>query len=93
MKNIGIVRHVDTIGRIKLPKELRDKLKIGYKEPLEILTDNDRLVLRKYNPQSACVITGEISDQNKTFGNGKIVLSPKGIELLKNEFEEDSNRK
>lgn len=62
-------------------------LKIKQKDPLEIFTENDRIILQKYNPQSACMITGDISDENRVFANGKLVLSLKGIEILMNELE------
>lgn len=87
MKSTGIIRQVDPLGRVVLPMELRRTLKIKNKDPLEIFTENDRIVLQKYNPQAACMITGEISDDNKVFGNGKLVLSPKGMEILMREIE------
>lgn len=87
MKSTGIVRKTDHLGRIVLPKELRRSLEIANKDPLEIFTDNDRIVLRKYNSQNACMITGEVRDDNQSFFNGKVVLSPEGIELLKKELQ------
>ncbi len=36
----------------------------------------------------ACAITGEVSSSNKVYGDGKVVLSPKGIEMLIKEFED-----
>ncbi|MFB1049951.1 AbrB/MazE/SpoVT family DNA-binding domain-containing protein [Paraliobacillus sp. JSM ZJ581] len=87
MKSTGIVRKTDHLGRIVLPKELRTSLNIANKDPLEIFTDSDRIVLRKYNSTKSCMITGEISDQNQSFFNGKITLSPKGIELLQQELQ------
>lgn len=54
MKSTGIVRKVDELGRIVLPKELRVTLNINEKDPLEIFVDEDhRIVLQKYEP--ACV--------------------------------------
>ena len=47
MKSTGIVRKVDELGRIVLPVELRKKLNINIKDPLEIFTSNDRIVLQK----------------------------------------------
>lgn len=86
MKSTGIVRKTDHLGRIVLPKELRTSLNIDNKDPLEIFTDSERIVLRKYNSNKACMVTGEVSDQNQSFFNGKITLSPKGIELLQQEL-------
>ncbi|MCD8214259.1 MAG: AbrB/MazE/SpoVT family DNA-binding domain-containing protein [Clostridiales bacterium] len=60
MKPTGIVRNVDELGRIVLPKELRTILSIDVKTPMEIFTDNDTIVLRKYEP--ADIFTGEMTD-------------------------------
>lgn len=57
MKSTGIVRKVDELGRIVLPIELRRTLDIGEKEALEIYVDDDRIVLRKYEP--ACIFCGD----------------------------------
>jgi AbrB family transcriptional regulator, transcriptional pleiotropic regulator of transition state genes len=57
LKFTGIVRKVDELGRIVLPKELRVTLNINEKDPLEIYVDEDsRIILRKYEP--ACVFCG-----------------------------------
>ncbi len=56
MKATGIVRKVDELGRIVLPKELRNVLGIDIKDPLEVYTDGDFILLKKYEP--ACVFCG-----------------------------------
>lgn len=56
IKFTGIVRKVDELGRIVLPKELRDVFKIEHKDPIEIYVDGESIVLRKYTP--ACVFCG-----------------------------------
>lgn len=56
MKSTGIVRKVDELGRIVLPKELRETFKIDHKDPLEIYVDGDCIILRKYEP--ACIFCG-----------------------------------
>ena len=53
MKSIGIVRHLDHLGRIVLPKELRRTLDLPEGTPMEIYTDGDRIALRKYRPSEA----------------------------------------
>ncbi len=60
MKSIGIVRKVDELGRIVLPKELRDTLKIDHKDPLEIYVEGDNIILKKYEP--ACIFCGNASN-------------------------------
>ncbi len=56
MKSTGIVRKVDELGRIVLPVELRRTLNIAEKDALEIYVDDDRIILKKYEP--TCVFCG-----------------------------------
>jgi len=61
VKSIGIVRKVDELGRIVLPKELRMTLNINEKDPLEIFVDdNGRIILNKYEP--ACVFCNSMNE-------------------------------
>ena len=53
MKSTGIIRKVDDLGRIVLPIELRRMLDIAERDELEIFMENDRIVLRKFEP--ACI--------------------------------------
>ena len=50
MKATGIVRRIDDLGRIVIPKEMRDVLHIGIGTPLEFYADNEGIVLKKYMP-------------------------------------------
>ena len=50
MKATGIVRRIDDLGRIVIPKELRKNMRIKDGESLEIFLDNDTIVLKKYSP-------------------------------------------
>lgn len=45
----GIVRRIDELGRIVIPKEIRKSLRIKNGDNLEILVDNDNITLRKYS--------------------------------------------
>jgi len=56
MKNTGIVRKVDELGRVVVPKELRRVLSIGDGEPVEIYVEDDKIILRKYQPY--CLFCG-----------------------------------
>lgn len=56
MKSTGIVRRVDELGRIVIPIELRNKLKIAEKDPIEIYVDGSSIVLKKY--EETCVFCG-----------------------------------
>ncbi len=66
MKSTGIVRKVDDLGRVVLPIELRRTLDIAEKDPLEIYVDEEKIVLRKYEP--ACVFCGDASDVENVMG-------------------------
>lgn len=90
MKSTGIIRKLDELGRIVLPIELRRVYSIEVKDSLEIFTENEKIILQKYNPGRACAITGEITHENKSFGNDNLILSPKGIEILLNELNANS---
>ena len=57
MKSSGIVRKVDEVGRIVLPIDLRAALDIENRDALEIYTEGDKIILKKYEP--ACVFCGE----------------------------------
>lgn len=48
MKATGIVRRIDDLGRIVIPKEIRRSMNMHEGEPLEIFLDNDGVVFRKY---------------------------------------------
>ena len=48
MKPTGIVRRVDDLGRVVIPKEIRRTLGIKEGEPLEIYTDEDTVCFKKY---------------------------------------------
>lgn len=56
MKATGIVRKIDELGRVVLPKELRNCMDIQEGDPLEIYTDGDFIMLKKYEP--ACIFCG-----------------------------------
>ena len=56
MKSTGIVRHIDNLGRITLPIELRKTLDMACGDPLEIYTEGNSVILRKH--ESSCVFCG-----------------------------------
>ncbi len=57
MRSIGIVRKIDELGRIVLPKELRRSLDIEEGDPMEIFVDANTIMLKKYEP--SCIFCGE----------------------------------
>ena len=57
MKATGVVRRIDDLGRVVIPKEIRKTLRIKEGEPLEIFTDREgQIILKKYSP------IGELSE-------------------------------
>lgn len=70
MKSTGIVRPVDELGRIVLPKELRINMDINSKgDSVEIFIDDDKIILKKYHP--ACIFCSNADDV--VYLNGKLV--------------------
>lgn len=49
MKCTGVIRRIDELGRIVIPKEIRKSLAIREGESLEIFTEEDKLILKKYS--------------------------------------------
>ena len=50
MKMTGIIRRIDDLGRIVIPKELRKSLRIKNGDSLEIFVDQEDIILKKYSP-------------------------------------------
>lgn len=64
MKATGIVRRIDDLGRIVIPKEIRRTLRIREGDPLEIFVDRDgEVILKKYSP------IGELADFAKEYAD------------------------
>ena len=59
MKSTGICRRVDALGRVVLAKELRDMLGITPGTSLEIFTEGESIVLRKF--ERGCIFCGEMN--------------------------------
>lgn len=56
MKSTGIVRKIDDLGRMVIPIELRKTMNINKKDPMEIFVEDDKIILKKYEP--ACIFCG-----------------------------------
>ncbi|MDR3588891.1 MAG: AbrB/MazE/SpoVT family DNA-binding domain-containing protein [Negativicutes bacterium] len=56
MKATGIVRRMDSLGRIVIPKMLRRRFELSDDTGLEITVDGDRIILSKYRP--VCIFCG-----------------------------------
>lgn len=57
MKSLGMVRSIDTLGRIVLPIELRRSLDISAGDGIEMFAGEDSIILKKYAP--CCIFCGE----------------------------------
>jgi transcriptional pleiotropic regulator of transition state genes len=51
MKPVGVVRKVDQLGRIVLPKSLRKRYEMNEGDPVEILVQGDHIILERYKPK------------------------------------------
>lgn len=60
MKPAGVVRKVDQLGRIVLPKSLRRRYQMNEGDPVEILVQGDHIILERYRPR--CVFCGALED-------------------------------
>jgi transcriptional pleiotropic regulator of transition state genes len=67
MKSTGIVRGIDGLGRIVLPKELRTSMRLTTDSKLEIYVDGDTILLKKYRPAGACEFCGEIDPEARDY--------------------------
>ena len=72
MKATGVVRRIDDLGRVVIPKEIRKTLRIKEGDPLEIFTEKDGgIILRKYSPIGELTefATGYAETLSKTTGH------------------------
>jgi len=61
VKSLGIVRRIDPVGRIVLPKELRRMFDLEDNEDaVEIFVDSDKIILKKYEP--SCIFCDTADD-------------------------------
>lgn len=66
MKTTGIVRRLDDLGRIVLPIELRRNFELEEHDRVEILVEDDRIILKKYEPN--CIFCGSSKDVSEYKG-------------------------
>lgn len=81
MKNTGIVRKIDPLGRLVLPKEIRDVLDIPEGTPMEIYTEGESIILKKY--ESACIFCGEVEDVSVHMGKNICISCLKDLKGCK----------
>lgn len=79
MKATGIVRRIDDLGRVVIPKEVRRTIRIREGDPLEIyLGQNGEVIFKKYTPcntqECAAVLKGLCASVKKIEGVGKVAI-------------------
>lgn len=72
MRDTGIVRHVDDLGRIVIPMELRRTLGINVKDPIAIFVEGERIILTKH--KDSCAVCGDAKSE-MTEVKGRAVCS------------------
>ena len=79
MKSTGVVRKLDNLGRIVIPIELRKTMGIAIKDTLEIFTEGDEIILKKYHP--GCIFCGDV--RNLQLFKGKMICEKCLAEMKK----------
>lgn len=108
MKSTGVVRRIDELGRIVIPKEIRRNLGIRDGESLEIFVDSDQILLKKYSKILEIEVVSEklceyvkdilgleifITDRDYVITDGtKDEISLKGKEISRDLFQKIENR-
>ena len=80
MRSLGIVRKLDQLGRLVIPKETRKAFNLNDGDPIEMFTDGDKIIIKKYNPGCQCC------------GDMKDVKEYKGIKICKKCLNELNNK-
>lgn len=90
MKATGIVRRVDDLGRVVIPKEIRRQMKIREGEPLEIYTEGNCVCFKKYNADLVEEIEGLREQVADYYNNDEVAnLLSKAAELLRKGEDEE----
>lgn len=98
MKSTGIVRRIDDLGRVIIPKELRRTLHIKEGDPLEIFVDGDYVCFKKYNTTE--LFSDALSDLRDMVADSETasclsteerVLLVSTIDFLKKKWEENKH--
>ena len=77
MKTTGVIRRIDDLGRIVIPKEIRKNLRVCEGDSLEILVDNNQIILNKYSIiDNMSVVAKKIVDSDAI---GSIILNDSNI--------------
>ena len=89
MNATGIIRRVDDLGRIVLPKEVRRKAGIAEGTPMEIFVDSDRIVLKKYRTSEE--LMNVVSTLSETVDNSVDDLGEEKVSAIREHIKEIIN--
>lgn len=62
MKATGIVRRIDDLGRVVIPKEIRSSMKIREGDPLEIYLEDNRVIFQKYESSNVQSLIDDLKE-------------------------------
>jgi AbrB family looped-hinge helix DNA binding protein len=87
MKATGIVRRVDDLGRIIIPKDIRRQLRISEGEPMEFFLEKDTIILKKFVEESYTVRQGDdwvelVDPQGNVIAKGHTLRPAEVLEAL-----------
>lgn len=82
MKATGIVRRIDELGRVVIPKEIRRTLRIKEGDPLEIFTEKGELMLKKYSPIASLENIAELTARSLSEASGYLAVIADTDEIL-----------
>lgn len=90
MKSTGVIRRIDELGRIVIPKEIRRNLGIRDGENVEIFTDNDSIILKKYYRMSTSSdLANSLCELINNEFNYKIMITDREKVIASIGFKED----
>ncbi len=73
-KSTGIIRGIDNLGRVVLPKELRTALGLTCDSKVEIFAEDGAIIMKKYVPSKACAFCGRV-DEDAVLFEGRYICS------------------
>lgn len=93
MKNSGVTRKIDELGRIVLPKEMRRMLSIRDGENIEIVLEDDKIVLKKYNYiKNVSELGKELINIYNSVSNNNIIITDREKVVASNNDEKLINK-
>jgi len=86
MKATGIIRRIDDLGRIVIPKDIRRILRIHENDPMEIFVSEDGIILKKYNYIQS--VSNSINDLKEAIDNEDNIKNKSTLNQKIKELEE-----